>query len=187
MITIVPGGGGGDVTGPASSTDNAIVRFDAATGKLLQNSTVTISDTGNVSVGASNSLVFGVSGQISYGDLVGPLFTDVSGSGVSLVLNIQGLTATRTATWPDAAGTVTLGGNTFTGTGSVVRDTSPTLGSGVTLGGGLKFLGFTTSAAAASTTEYPADKNCGFHKNTTTGVTSIALNDGGAIRLVAMV
>jgi hypothetical protein len=39
--------GGGDVTGPASSTDNAFTRFDSTTGKLLQNSTgATLSDTG---------------------------------------------------------------------------------------------------------------------------------------------
>ena len=37
---------GGDVTGPASSTDNAIARFDGVTGKLIQNSVVTINDTG---------------------------------------------------------------------------------------------------------------------------------------------
>jgi hypothetical protein len=37
---------GGDVVGPASSTDNAIARFDSTTGKLLQNSVVTIGDTG---------------------------------------------------------------------------------------------------------------------------------------------
>jgi len=35
----------GDVYGPASSTDNAIVRFDSTTGKLIQNSVVTIADT----------------------------------------------------------------------------------------------------------------------------------------------
>lgn len=33
------------VVGPASSTDNAIARFDLATGKLLQNSAVTVADT----------------------------------------------------------------------------------------------------------------------------------------------
>ena len=37
---------GGDVVGPASATDNAIARFDSTTGKLLQNSVVTIGDTG---------------------------------------------------------------------------------------------------------------------------------------------
>jgi hypothetical protein len=39
---------GGDVVGPASATDNAITRFDGTTGKLIQNSVVTVSDTGAV-------------------------------------------------------------------------------------------------------------------------------------------
>jgi hypothetical protein len=39
---------GGDVVGPASATDNAIARYDATTGKLLQNSVVLIGDTGSV-------------------------------------------------------------------------------------------------------------------------------------------
>ena len=38
--------GVGDVVGPASATDNAIARFDTTTGKLIQNSVVTIGDTG---------------------------------------------------------------------------------------------------------------------------------------------
>lgn len=38
----------GDVAGPASATDNAIARFDQTTGKLIQNSVVTVSDTGVV-------------------------------------------------------------------------------------------------------------------------------------------
>lgn len=36
----------GDVGGPSSSTDNALVRFDGTTGKLIQNSTAILSDTG---------------------------------------------------------------------------------------------------------------------------------------------
>jgi hypothetical protein len=39
----------GDVSGPGSSTDNAIARFDGTTGKLIQNSVTTIDDTGNAS------------------------------------------------------------------------------------------------------------------------------------------
>jgi hypothetical protein len=42
------GGGSGDVVGPASATDNAVARFDTTTGKLLQNSAVTIDDSGNI-------------------------------------------------------------------------------------------------------------------------------------------
>ena len=37
---------GGDVVGPASATDNAVARFDTTTGKLIQNSVVTINDAG---------------------------------------------------------------------------------------------------------------------------------------------
>ncbi len=36
----------GDVTGPGSSTDNALVRWDGATGQLVQNSVVTLTDAG---------------------------------------------------------------------------------------------------------------------------------------------
>jgi hypothetical protein len=39
----------GDVDGPASATDNAITRYDGTTGKLIQNSGVTIDDSNNVS------------------------------------------------------------------------------------------------------------------------------------------
>lgn len=38
------------VTGPASATDNAIARFDLATGKLIQNSLSFIDDTGKITV-----------------------------------------------------------------------------------------------------------------------------------------
>jgi hypothetical protein len=46
---IVSGTGSGDVTGPASSTDNAITRFNGTTGKVVQNSSVIIDNSNNVS------------------------------------------------------------------------------------------------------------------------------------------
>jgi hypothetical protein len=48
-LAVSGGGGSGNVVGPASATDNAITRFDTTTGKLIQNSVVTIDDTGNAS------------------------------------------------------------------------------------------------------------------------------------------
>jgi hypothetical protein len=51
------GGGSGDVVGPGSATDNAIARFDTTTGKLIQNSGVTIDDS-DVMTGVEN-FVFG--------------------------------------------------------------------------------------------------------------------------------
>lgn len=42
----------GNMTGPASSTDNAIARYDGTTGKLLQNSVATLSDAGLLTTAA---------------------------------------------------------------------------------------------------------------------------------------
>lgn len=53
--------GGGDFVGPASSTDNAVVRFDSTTGKLGQNSGVIIGDLNDISLTlADNSGVKGL-------------------------------------------------------------------------------------------------------------------------------
>lgn len=43
---VVPGTGIGDVVGPGSSTDEALARFDGTTGKLLQDSAITLSNGG---------------------------------------------------------------------------------------------------------------------------------------------
>ena len=48
-ITAASNGTGiGDVVGPSSATDNAITRFDTTTGKLIQNSSATLDDSGNM-------------------------------------------------------------------------------------------------------------------------------------------
>lgn len=41
--------GAGDVTGPASSTDNAIARFNGTSGKVIQNSAPIVQDDGRIS------------------------------------------------------------------------------------------------------------------------------------------
>ena len=50
--TITGISGIGDVVGPSSSTDNAVARFDTTTGKLIQNSGVTIDDNSNITANA---------------------------------------------------------------------------------------------------------------------------------------
>ena len=57
--------GGGNVVGPASSTDNAVARFDATTGKLLQNSAVTVSDAAAVAGVKSLALSGASSGSVT--------------------------------------------------------------------------------------------------------------------------
>lgn len=76
--TLAPGGGGGggDVSGPGSSTDNAIARWDGATGTLIQNSGVILDDSNNITgvndltVGNDLSVtndVFVTSGDVAVG------------------------------------------------------------------------------------------------------------------------
>lgn len=48
--TTVTAAGAPKVTGPGSSTDNTVPRFDGATGVVIQGSTVTIDDSGNVHI-----------------------------------------------------------------------------------------------------------------------------------------
>ena len=55
----------GDATGPSSATDNAVARFDATTGKLLQNSGVTISDTADVAGAKTVALSGSTSGVLT--------------------------------------------------------------------------------------------------------------------------
>lgn len=56
--------GTGDFVGPSPATDNAVVRFDGTTGKLGQNSLVTIDDAGFVSIPAI------ATGSLKAGNLV---------------------------------------------------------------------------------------------------------------------
>lgn len=57
VVTLLASAAGatGDVVGPASATDNAIVRFDGTTGKLVQDSAVTIADDGDVVVSVNST------------------------------------------------------------------------------------------------------------------------------------
>lgn len=110
--------GSGDVVGPASATDDALVRFDSTTGKLVQNSTATLSDAGTLSVdGVSSSSVtadavnadavtVNTSNGLKISDSDGSHFYTVSMTG----------NATANHTWSidlgDADRTLTMTGNT---------------------------------------------------------------------------
>jgi hypothetical protein len=63
------GAGSGDVVGPGSATDTAIVRYDGTTGTLLQDSVVTVADaTGTIALTVSDSGTLGT-GSKMWGDL----------------------------------------------------------------------------------------------------------------------
>lgn len=61
------GGGTGDVIGPGSSTDNALVRFDGVTGKYIQNGLITEDDTGNLNSILSEQFADGTAVTVAAG------------------------------------------------------------------------------------------------------------------------
>ena len=111
----------GDVVGPASSTDNALARFDLATGKLLQNSTGILTDAGALSgltsIDATGAITLTKSSAIILG-LASPT-GQVSSTG-TIAISSDGL----------GAGADTRSGFLFTG-----RNTSGTLGNILELSG----------------------------------------------------
>jgi hypothetical protein len=122
----------GDVYGPASATDNAIARFDSTTGKIIQNSVVTIADTtGNMTgVGTLSSGAITTSGALTYGGVT--LNNAVTGTG-NMVLSTSPTLVTPALGTP-ASGIVT----NLTGTASIningtVGATTPATGAFTTL------------------------------------------------------
>lgn len=108
------GGGSGDVVGPASATDNAVARFDATTGKLIQNSVVTVGDTGIVA-GASISGASNTLSNIANASLTNSAIT-INGTSTSLggsvsVGTVTSVGGTGTVNGITLSGTVTSSGN----------------------------------------------------------------------------
>lgn len=92
-VTVAGGGGGGtgDVVGPASSTDNAVARFDGLTGKLLQNGVVLIDDAGNITgvvgLAATGAVtVSGASGAFNVNAALGGLGVQFQDTGVNRMI-----------------------------------------------------------------------------------------------------
>lgn len=63
------GSGTGDVLGPLSSTDNALVRFDSTTGKLIQNGVITEDDSGRLSGILAEQFADGTAETVAAGKL----------------------------------------------------------------------------------------------------------------------
>jgi hypothetical protein len=76
----------GDVYGPASATDNAVARYDGTTGKIIQNSAVTIADTTGDMAGVgtltlNSTLGVKTAASAEYNILVGGNLTGGANSG----------------------------------------------------------------------------------------------------------
>jgi hypothetical protein len=99
LLIAIASGGGGDVNGPGSSTDNAIVRWDGTAGTDVQDSTVLIGDTGAISGVLSMT---GVAG--------GSIITGGTGSGDDLTLRSTSNATKGDVFIQDQGGNIIIGG-----------------------------------------------------------------------------
>ena len=119
--------GTGDVDGPASSTDNAVARFDGTTGKLIQNSVVTIGDTGNMA-GVGTLAVTDLTdssltaGRVTYAGTGGNLVdsANLTFNGTTLTANALTVTNATTLNAGTANGVAYLNGSKVLTTGSAL-------------------------------------------------------------------
>jgi hypothetical protein len=126
------GSGSGDVVGPASATDNAVARFDTTTGKLIQNSGVTIDDSNNISTAGSISVGVGgaTAGYLELTQGTAPTAGTTSiklyapAAVTSYIRNLPAAAGTGFYLGTNSAGVVTDTQVAASGTGSVCLTTS---------------------------------------------------------------
>jgi hypothetical protein len=129
-ITIAASGGGGsgDVVGPASSTDNALARFDTTTGKLLQNSVGLLSDTGVLTgltgLTSSGSVTLSglTSGRVPYASTGGLLADSANLLYSGTDLTVYGLTVGRGS--GSVATNTAVGASALASTGAGFQNTA---------------------------------------------------------------
>jgi hypothetical protein len=149
----------GDVVGPASSTDNALARFDLATGKLLQNSTGILTDAGALSgltsIDATGAITLTKSSAIILG--LASAAGQVSSTG-TIAISSDGL----------GVGADTRSGFLFTGrntSGTVVNILELSGATGATVTKSLSVGGATPSTSGAGIT-FPATQSASSDANT---------------------
>jgi hypothetical protein len=129
--TTAGGGGIGDVVGPASSTDNAVARFDGTTGKLIQNSAFTVNDSGEVMAGTwtatTISRLYGGTGQTSYTN--GQLLIGNASGGLTKAT----LTAGSNITITNGDGAITIASTGGGGGSSTILENDTTISSNYTI------------------------------------------------------
>jgi hypothetical protein len=121
------GAGSGDVSGPGSATNNALARFDTTTGKLLQNSTATLSDSGALST-ANVTLT----GSTQHGVLLG------GGSGAAVASTAlgsagQALTSNGAGSAPTYQDIPGGPGVSSSGTAEFIRENAATISGNVSI------------------------------------------------------
>ena len=188
-------GGDGDVTGPGSSTDNAIVRFDGTTGKSIQNSSVTIDDSGNLDIGGTLDVtgVAALDGGLAIDTDKFTVADTTGNTAVGGTLDVTG--ATTLSSSLDVDGAVNLdqvsinttdGGFTVSGTNKLNLDSSNASANAVRLissntAGGIDIDAGTGGIILDSTGALSLDS--GAASNFTTSAGALSLDGAGGINI----
>jgi hypothetical protein len=112
----------GDVVGPASATDNALARYDGSSGKLIQNSAITLSDAGalqnvnEINFDTTPTSVVGGQGSLFWNSSEGTLDLVMRGGNTTQHIGEEVFYTARNAT------------------GSTINKGTPVYASGVTAG-----------------------------------------------------
>jgi len=112
----------GDVVGPASATDNALARYDGTSGKLIQNSAITLSDAGalqnvnEINFDTTPTSVVGGQGSLFWNSSEGTLDLVMRGGNTTQHIGEEVFYTARNAT------------------GSTINKATPVYASGVTAG-----------------------------------------------------
>jgi hypothetical protein len=126
-----------------SSTDNAIARFDGTTGNLIQNSSVTIADTGEItsaSLTASRALVSGASKEVQASAVTATELGYVSGVTSAIQTQVDGKQATITG------GATTITSSNLTVSRALVSDGSGKVAAATTTSTEIGYVNGVTSA-----------------------------------------
>jgi hypothetical protein len=145
--------------GAASSTDNAIARFDSTTGKIIQNSVVTIADTTGDIVGTATQGVFNT------------VSTTVNAFGAATTVNLGAATGTATVN------NTTLAAKAITASATLAVTGAATLSSTLAVTGTSTLTGAVT--ATAGVTGPITSSSVSITGGSITGITDLAVADGG--------
>lgn len=191
-----PAVGTGDVVGPASATDNAFARFDSTTGKLIQNSSATLNDSGAPtfvgSVAISGTSVSGADIKLyedtdngtNYVGIKAPasIASDVTWTlpstdgtnGQALVTN-----GTGTLSWTTVAGGLTVSNDTSTSTNVYPAFLGTTSGTASTIYTGNAKLLYKPSTGELQSTALVASNGIMLNANTIAENYTIASTNNG--------
>tara|TARA_R110002020_G_scaffold369042_1_gene580799 strand:+ start:337 stop:1230 length:894 start_codon:yes stop_codon:yes gene_type:complete len=191
----------GDASGPGSSTNNAIARFDGTGGKTLQNSATTISDDGDIVVGGTTPTVtIGDGGaedtMLVFDGAAADFRVGLDDGNDQLEIGVGSAHGTTAGITMDTAADMTLGGYINFGDEQAIRpemkDYAETVNAIGATGGGSQSIDLTagnvvTATQTVSATTYTFDnpsatgKSCSFTLILTNGASNSGTVWPGAV------